>query len=85
MFQRVGGRHTVLSLFVGEVRKGPPEQVSRILSTSFIVLAHEALEDGGVLGVDGQQVDMILRTRSEDELTGYDERLLVGQTNLLAP
>ncbi len=27
---------------------------------------------------------MVLRHETEDELTGYDERLLVGQTNLLA-
>ncbi len=36
-----------------------------------------------MLGVDGQQVHMVLAHQLEDELTGHDECLLVGQADLL--
>ena len=46
--------------------------------------AAHALVDGVVLGVDGQQGDVVLLRGGDDELTGGDEALLVGEADGLA-
>ena len=46
--------------------------------------AHEALEDGAVLAIDGQQRHLVLQAEAGDEFAGHDERLLVGQGDGLA-
>ena len=73
-----------LELLVCEVAEGTAGAGEEDLVHLVHLLAHEALEDSGVLGVDGQQVDMILLHEVEDELTGHDERLFVGEAYLLA-
>ena len=44
-----------------------------------MVLADETLEDGGVLAVDGQDGRVVLLCQRQYQLTGYHQRLLVGQ------
>ena len=46
--------------------------------------AHEALEDGAVLAIDGQQRHLVLQAEAGDEFAGHNERLLVGQGDGLA-
>ena len=46
--------------------------------------AAQALVDGVVLGVDGQQVDTAFACGREDEVAGGDEALLVGEADGLA-
>src|ERR1019366_10437831 len=46
--------------------------------------AAHALVDSVVLRVDGQQRDVVLASRFEDEVAGGDEALLVGQADGLA-
>ena len=49
-----------------------------------VALAHDALENGRVLAVDGQDGCVIFVGQLANQFTGYDQRLLVGQANLLA-
>ena len=49
-----------------------------------VALADEALEDGRVLAVNGQDGHVVLLGELADEFSGDDERLLVGQAYLLA-
>jgi hypothetical protein len=46
--------------------------------------AAQALVDGVVLGVDGQQRDVVLAGGGEDEVAGGDEAFLVGEADGLA-
>ena len=66
------------------LRKGPPEAVSQICLTSDGCAAAQALVDGVVLGVDGEQGDVVLAGGGEDEVAGGDEALLVGEADGLA-
>ncbi len=68
----------------GVLRNGPPEAVSQICLTSFGCAAAQALVNGVVLAVDGQQIDVVLAGRGEDEIARSDEAFLVGQTDGLA-
>ena len=42
-------------------------------------LAHQTLEDGTVLAIDGQQGHLVLQAEAGDEFACHDQRLLVGQ------
>ena len=46
--------------------------------------ALQTLEDGGMLGIGGEHVDAMLLDEGEDDGTAADQRLLVGQGNVLA-
>ena len=66
-------------------RKGPPEAVSTIESTRARGPALEALEDRGVLAVDGQKQPSSPLPCPEREVAGGDEALLVRERESDAP
>ena len=48
-----------------------------------VALAHETLEDGRVLAVDGQDGHVVFARQLADEFAGHDECFLVGQADFL--
>ena len=46
-----------------------------------VVLAHQTLEDGRVLAVNGQDGGVVLRGQVANQLASHHQRLLVGQGN----
>ena len=49
-----------------------------------LVFADQTLEDGRVLAIDGKDGSVVLLGQLQNQLSSYNQRLFVGQTNGLA-
>ena len=82
VFQGIGSGDR-LQLLLRELAEGSTRACQENLFYFVVAFAHQTLEDGRVLAVDGQDGHVVLLGQLADEFTSHDECLLVGQTYLL--
>ena len=68
----------------GVLKKGPPEAVSQMRSTSSGAPAAHALMDGVMFAVDGEQRLALLAGLGGDQFAGGDQAFLVGKAESLS-
>jgi hypothetical protein len=66
------------------VRNGPPEAVSHSFATLCEVSPGQALVQGAVFGIDGQEFRAPLALLAGHEFAGHDQGFLVGEGHVLA-
>ena len=82
MLQGIGSGDR-LQLLLRELAEGSTRACEQDFFYFVIAFAHQTLEDGRVLAVDGQDGHVVLLGQLADEFASHDECLLVGQTYLL--
>ena len=83
MAQSVGSLH-ITHLVERELAERTARSGEQYLLYLVVAFAYKTLEDGRVLAVYGQDVHVVLRSKSADEVAGYDKCLLVGEADCLA-
>ena len=74
-----------MELFPGHAEEGASGAgENQPLDFFFVVAAHEALKNGRVLGIHGNNFRVILFRLRHDQLSGADQGLLIGKADALA-
>ena len=66
-----------------EFAERPSRSGEQDLVDGVAAFAHQALEDGAVLAIDGEDSHAVLHCQPSDEFTSHHECFLVGQRNVL--
>ena len=83
MLQGIGSRYGA-HLVERKLAEGATRCGEQYLLNFVIALAHNALEDGRVLAINGQDGHMVFGRQLAYQFASHHQRLLVGQTNFLA-